>query len=42
MVTKKPSVKNKPLKNGDNLPTKIVKTLPRNYYYLFNDFSKKY
>jgi len=41
MVTKKPAVKNKPLKNGDNLPTKIVKTLPKNYYYLFNDFSKK-
>ena len=41
MVTKKPAVKNKPLKSGDYLPTKIVKTLPKNYFYLFSDFSDK-
>lgn len=41
MVTKKPTVKKKPLKTGDNLPTKNVKRLPKNYFYLFNDFSDK-
>ena len=41
MVTKKPTVKNKPLKYGDVLPTKTVKNLPKNFFYLFNDFSDK-
>ena len=41
MVTKKPTVKNKPLKSGDYLPTKNVKRLPKKYFYLFNDFSDK-
>ena len=36
MVTKK-----KTLKPGDTLPEKNVKKLPKNYYYLFNDFSNK-
>ena len=41
MVTKKPAVKNKPLKSGDYLPIKNVKRLPKNYFYLFSDFSDK-
>ena len=41
MVTKKPTVKNKPLKSGDILPIKNVKRLPKNYFYLFSDFSDK-
>ena len=41
MVTKKSTVKNKPLKNGDVLPRKTVKNLPKNFFYLFNDFSDK-
>ena len=41
MVTKKPDTNKKPLKSGDILPEKNVKKLPKNYYYLFNDFSNK-
>ena len=41
MVTKKPGTNKKPLKNGDVLPRKTVKNLPKNFFYLFNDFSDK-
>ena len=38
MVTKS---KSKPLTPGRNLPVKKVKNLPKNFFYLFNEFTEK-